>query len=102
MSDHEPTPLDRTYLLEIALNTYQPGLPNLSEINQLDHHTAKIASELGEDPDVSARLKELRGCIAKLKYARDKKVPKDEQAALESARTANAALKNIIAGKGRE
>ncbi len=89
-------------MLEIALNTYQSGSPNLSQISQLDHHTARIDSELGEDPDVIARLKELRGCIAKMKYARDKKLPKDEQAALESARTVNVALKNIIAEKARE
>lgn len=99
MTDHEPIPIERTQKIEIALNTYEPRSPNLVQIHDLDHQIAKIESELGEEPDVSVSLKELRGCIARLKYARDKKSPEAEQEALESARRANSSLQGVIAKK---
>lgn len=102
MTDREPIPIERPQKIESALNTYEPGSENLVQIHDLDHQMAKIESELGEEPDVSVRLKELRGCIARLKYARDKKSPEAEQKALESARSANSALQGVIAGKERD
>jgi hypothetical protein len=75
---------------------------NYQQFSWIDEHIRGIASELGNEPEVSRHLNELRASIARLKYARDKHSPEDEQKAIEAARTANSALKSVVAGKERE
>jgi hypothetical protein len=101
MTSHEPTPIERTQLIEIALNTYQAGAPNLVQINDLDHQIAKIDSAMGNNAEVSARLKDLQDFISLLKHARATKSLEVEENSLASARAANSALQQTIAANER-
>lgn len=101
MTDHEPTPIERTQLIEIALNTYKSDSENPVEISQLDHNIVKIDSEMGQDAGVKSHLDDLRNSIAEVKRARRTKSQEAEEAALESASAANLRLRGAIAEKMR-
>jgi hypothetical protein len=101
VTDYEPTPIERTQLIEIALNTYKSDSLNLVEINQLDHNIGEIDSKLGQDGAIKPHLIDLRNSVAALKDARKAKSQEAEKAALASASAANLRLRGAIAAKMR-
>jgi len=101
VTDHEPTPIERTQLIEIALNTYKSDSQNLVEISQLDHNIVKIDSEIGQDAAIKPHLDDLRNSLVALKDTHRTKSQEAEKAALESAAAANLRLRGAIAEKLR-
>lgn len=100
MTDHEPTPIERTQLIEFALSSYKSDSPNLIEMSHLDHNLRKIESEMGHDAVVKPYIDELRNSIAELKNARTTKSYEEEKTAVQSATAANLRLRRAIAEKG--
>jgi hypothetical protein len=97
MADREPTPLDRTQLIEIWLNKFEFGKDNTEARSWLDYQPAKIGSALKHDADVMSHLAVMRKCIADFKDAHNGTSAEAVVTALNAALSANVDLRRIIA-----
>jgi outer membrane murein-binding lipoprotein Lpp len=102
MSDWPPTPLDRTQLIEMAINSYQAGSNIGVVIHDIEHNVSKIQRALGSDANVKQQLNELQAFVTRLKHPPEKTSPEAEAAAVDAAHRANERLRTAIAERGRK